>query len=316
MSEKAADQHDLLSKLKNLALELGRTPHGKEFHRVATEHSVRKLFGNYSAMLQAAGLEPSPQKLPKLDNSIFERSIDAHIESFKPAQVIDHKPYPKIASISDIHWPFSCQRVIDAFMAFIEVFQPEYVFINGDAWDLYCATKFPRSHNVFTPREEMAQARKMNEAFWARVRKVCPNAKCIQMMGNHDVRALKRVMEVFPVAEDWIVEAMTKAFSFDGVETVMDARKEYEIGDILVFHGYRSQLGAHRDYTLFNTINGHTHRGGAVFRHIRGQTIWELNSGLAGDPTGKGLTYTPQKIVEWTPGFGIVDQHGPRFIPA
>ena len=92
--------------------------------------------------------------------------------------------------------------------------------------------------------------------------------------------------------------------------------EELIIGDIAVFHGYRSQLGAHRDYTLMNCINGHTHKGGAVFRQIRGSVIWELNSGLAGDPEAKGLTYRPQKITDWTPGFGEVDKKGPRFIPA
>ncbi len=135
-------------------------------------------------------------------------------------------------------------------------------------------------------------------------------------MGNHDVRPLKRIMEAYPEAEDWVTEMMKKAFSFDGVETVMDQRQEFKIGNILIFHGYRSKLGEHRDYTHSNTINGHTHRGGVVFRNIGGQCLWELNSGLAGDPESKGLSYTSQKITDWTPGFGAVDKLGPRFIPA
>jgi hypothetical protein len=42
--------------------------------------------------------------------------------------------------------------------------------------------------------------------------------------------------------------------------------------------------------------------------------LFELNSGLAGDPEAKGLTYTPQKITVWTPGFGAINKYGPQFV--
>lgn len=314
------DAHELSARLKALALELGRTPQRDEFiSGIPNGRShIDRAFGSWAVMLEACGLEsPKRQRKEKITNAIFETDIHRHLEEYRSepkAEPVARAPWPKIAIISDIHWPFENQRVIDAFYDFIQEFQPEHVIINGDAWDMYSHSKYPRSHNIFTPKDEESLSREKNETFWLEVKKRCPKAKCYQNLGNHSVRPLKRVLESAPTLQHWVEAYFRQLLSFDGVETNFDPRHELEIGDILIFHGYRTQLGAHRDYTMRNCINGHTHRGGVVFRQVRGQVIWELNSGVAGDPYSQGLSYTPQKIVEWTPGFGAVDHLGPRFI--
>lgn len=311
------DFHEYVQSLRSLAIELGKTPTAREFfrHVRGAEHAIKsKRIDSYIALVHAAGLEPSRFNSSKISNDVFKRSIDAHLESYEPKEVKPRQPLPSMAVISDIHWPFASQRVIDQFYEYVKDHQPEYVIINGDAWDMYSHSKFPRSHNVFTPREEQAKARASNEEFWVKVQKLSPASKCYQMMGNHDVRPLKRVLEEYPEAEDWITEKLKSIFTFQNVTSIMDAREELEISGILIFHGYRSKLGDHRDYTLYSTINGHTHNGGCVFRQIRGQTLFEMNCGYAGSPDSKGLSYTPQKIVSWTPGFGVVNKHGPQFI--
>lgn len=309
---KIDEQHVLLEQLKGLALELGETPTRRQYLEKFTS-SFERVFGGYTQFIQAAGLDPA-QKKRKIDNTIFEvKDIPAHLEAHDKWEVKRPK-YPRLLVISDIHFPFSNQDLLNYFYEHCKKFQPEHVIVNGDAWDLYSHAKFPRSHNVFTPREERQSARAMNVEFWEKVKAAAPKANCIQTLGNHDVRPMKRVLEVYPEAEDWVREGLEKDFTFDGVITVFDARQEIIIGDIAIFHGYRSKLGDHRDYTLMNSINGHTHKGGVVYRRIRGQTLWELNSGLAGNPLAKGLTYTPQRISDWTPGFGEVSETGPRFI--
>ena len=315
------DQHETLCALKELALELGRSPTRVEFERRVSggKYSLERNFGTFAALLQAAGLETygERRKERKITNQIFERVVVDHLASFKPRE---SKPlltiWPKISVISDIHWPFAHQKVIDRFYDRVAEFQPEMVVLNGDAWDFYSHSKFARSHNQFTPREETQTARHHNEVFWQTILKHVPHAQCFQMLGNHDIRPLKRVLEAYPEAEDWVERSLKEAFTFNGVKTIFDPREELLIGeDVAIFHGYRTGLGAHRDYTLMNCINGHTHLGGASFRQINGRTLWELNSGLAGDPEAKGLTYTPQRITKWTLGFGELDHLGPRFIP-
>lgn len=316
------DAHELVSEVKRLALELGRSPTRREFASAVkgAEYKLNK-FGGFTALLLAAGLDTYSDrragagKPPSIGNEIFERDLAKHLESYKPREVPERKPYPKLATISDLHFPFVNKRVLEAFYRYVETNKPDYVVINGDAWDMYSHAKFPRSHNVFTPREEQRLSRQMNEEFWTQVKKAHPGAKCYQLIGNHDLRPMKRVLESYPEAEDWIAEKLKELFTFDGVHTIHDPREELILGDVAIFHGYRSQLGAHRDYTLYSTVNGHTHKGGVVWRTIRGGMLFELNSGLGGDPEGKGLTYSPQKITNWTTGFGAIDEYGPRFIP-
>jgi predicted phosphodiesterase len=307
-----------LNVLRELALELGRTPSLMEFLHCSgkTKHWVWKHFGGFTPMALSIGLEITTSG-KKIDNTIFQvRNLEAFVAEQPKTQERIVAPPVKIATISDIHWPFHSERVVNKFYAFVEANQPDYVFINGDAWDMFSHGKFPRSHNIFTPREERDLSRKLNEEFWATIKKLAPKAKCVQMLGNHEMRPMKRILEEYPAAEDWLKKAIAEEFTFEGVETIFDPRQEYIIGNIAIFHGYRSKLGDHRDYTAYNCIVGHTHRGGTVFRNIRNEVLWELNSGLAGDPLQKGLTYTPQKINEWTQGFGWVDENGPRFIPA
>lgn len=304
-------QHELIQDLKQMAIELGRCPKRDEFGR---KDQVDKAFGTFTVFKQAAGF--TDEKPRKIDNSIFNKSIDSHLDEYKPdAWLPRKKPYPTIASISDIHWPFSNQHVINRFYEYVADVKPEHVVINGDAWDMYAHSRFATSHNVFTPREERARSIKQNTEFWSEIKRRHPAANCVQMLGNHCVRPLKRILEVYPAAEDWIEDALKRDFTFDGVKTVFDPREEFFVDDVAIFHGYRSGLGAHRDYTHMNTVNGHTHLGGVAFRRIKGQTLWELNSGLAGDPLAKGLTYTPQKTTHWSPGFGVVNKLGPQFIP-
>lgn len=274
---------------------------------------MRQAFGVYSTLLLAAGIKQEKPK--KITNEVFVKNLEKHLENYQPIKGPPPIRKATYASISDIHWPFENQKVIDAFYKYIELKQPEWVILNGDALDMYSHSKYPRSHNVFTPREEQALGRKANEIFWETSRRLCPNAKHVQLLGNHDQRSQRRVLESYPEVEDWLQEAMEKLFTFPGVRTVFDPREPLMIDPVTaVMHGFLGQLGAHRDMTLLNTVVGHTHRGGTVFRRVGDRTISETNSGLAGDPNKKGLTYTPSRITGWTPGFAARDEWGDRFI--
>ncbi|MGZ6369955.1 MAG: homing endonuclease associated repeat-containing protein [Bdellovibrionota bacterium] len=316
------DQQALIQAVQALAIEMGRTPTRYEFESRTRggKYRMEKLFGGFIPLLAAAGLETYQDRRSgkKIDNSIFERDIEKHLENYKPRPAPKMEPYPTAALISDIHWPFENPRVIGKFHAYVERHRPEWVILNGDAWDMFSHSKFPRSHNVFTPREEQALARKKNEEFWAKVRELSPDSKCVQMLGNHDIRPMRRILETYPEAEDWIAEKLKELFTFDGVKTMHDAREELYLrpqGPI-VYHGYKTQLGAHRDHTLYSCFVGHTHRGGTVFRAIRNEVLFECNSGFAGLPESAGTTYTAQKLDNWTAGFSALDEYGPRFIPA
>ncbi len=311
------DQHKLISAVRDLAIELGRTPTRAEFEAKVRggKYQLGKLFGDqFTILLQAAELEPSENSRVRITNAVFQRDIKSVIESHKPRPREEIPDRKSMAIISDIHWPFHSQRVIDRFFRYVDDNKPDVVIIDGDAMDMYSHAKFPRSHNVFTPKDEEILARKLNEDFWLEIKRLSPKSECIQMLGNHDVRPLKRTIEAQPSIEHWVEKIMGELFSFAGVRTVMDPREEIFIGDVMIHHGHLSRLGAHRDHALYNVIVGHTHKAGIVYRNIRGKTLFEMNCGYAGDPESKGLSYTPQKITGWTPGFGAVDDDGARVV--
>lgn len=316
------DAHELSCRLKALALELGRTPQRDEFVKGIPNGRthIDRAFGTYAVMLEACGLDsPKRQRTQRITNEVFHVEIDPYLELQRESQKRDTpgvlEPWPTIAILGDVHEPFSHASVKQDFVTFVGTHKPQHVVQIGDAFDAYAHAKFPRSHNLYTPKDEEQAARKNLEELWRQIQKASPASQCIQLVGNHDLRPMKRVLEALPAMEHWAMAYFKDLMKFDGVHTVIDPREEYFISDIAFIHGYRTQLGAHRDYMRHNAVVGHTHRGGAVFKNIQGQTIWELNAGFAADAHSKGLSYTSQKMVDWTLGWGFIDEHGPRFIP-
>lgn len=316
------DAHELSCRLKALALELGRTPSRDEFVKGIPNGRthVTKAFDSYAVMLEACGLEsPKRQKNQRITNEVFNVDIERHLEEYAESQKQDtpiiREPWPKIAIAGDLHEPFSEPKVKKAFVDFVKEMQPDHVVQVGDAFDALAHAKFPKSLNVYTPKEEERIARENLERFWSDIQAVAPHAKCIQLVGNHCLRGLKRVLEAVPSVEHWAQKYFEQLMAFPNVTTVLDAREEYDIAGIKFIHGYRSQHGSHRDFMLQNVVLGHLHVGSVTYRNIRGQTLWELNAGYMANPNSKGLSYTAQKTVNWTQGWGYIDRWGPRFIP-
>jgi hypothetical protein len=315
------DQHDLVKGVKDLALELGRTPTRDEFEKTiaGARYQMGRLFGNYSALLKAAGLETYNDRRSagrrRIGNEIFERDVSSVLEAYQPRESIPPPKYTPTLVIPDCHFPFVSTRVLDAIYEWARKEKPKRIVQLGDLYDQYSHAKFPRSLNVYLPKQEEELARKGAEAMWATLQEASPGAECIQLKGNHDVRMMKRTLELQPALEHAVSKYLDELMTFPGVTLVSDSRQEYIVEGIEFIHGYRSRLGEHRDHALMNAVVGHIHVGGCVFRRIRGQTLWELNAGLAGDPESKALSYTPQRITNWTPGFGWIDESGPRFIP-
>lgn len=313
------DQHELIAHLKQLALDLGRTPTKAEFDSSIRggAYKVEKLFRNYTLMVQAAGLDTYSERRggKKLTDAIFERPIERHLDLYEPKEIPVKTAWPKIAILGDLHEPFGHDKVKSQFKLFCEREQPEYIVQVGDAVDFYSHSKFPRSHNIFTPKEEERLARTRLEELWTTLNRVCPKAKKVMLLGNHAVRPLKRVLEAMPSMEHWAEKYLEEYLTFDGVQTVMDPREEFKISDISFIHGFMGGMGKHRDYLMTNVVLGHLHVGSCTFRNIGGRTLFELNAGLAGDPFSKGLSYTPTKSVQWTLGYAAIDSLGPRFIP-
>lgn len=310
------DQHELVSILTNMAIELGRTPTRDEFIKGLT--NGKKLidvhFGSYSTMIHAAGL-PSPRDVKnKYEASPFYRPIHEVVAQHEPVKTKENPQYKPTLVLGDAHFPFIHQPTLDRVYEFAAKHKIERIVQVGDVFDCYSHSKFPRSLNVYSPLEEENLAIEGATKMWATLKSIHPNAECVQLLGNHDIRAAKRTLELLPAMEHVVAKHLKQIMTFEGVTTIHDSRQEYVVDEIAFLHGYRGQLGAHRDYMLMNAVCGHIHRGGVSFRRFKEQTFWELNAGFMGDPSSKALSYNSQKIADYTLGFGFIDEYGPRFI--
>lgn len=317
-------RHRLVAEVKEVAVQLGHTPSRDEFrkHSKIGEKAYRTEFGSYTILLQAAGLTKSIDGFNP--NKIFCAPVP-NPEVYKPNTIVClSKPNKeKVLILGDTHFPWINVEALSAIYQYIERNTDISTVIQlGDLYDMYSWAKFPRSHLLFNPEEEISVGRKMAEEMWATIQRMLPHARCVQILGNHDIRPIKKCLELAPELEPFL--QFKQFFSFEKVELIDDPRQPFELDGVFYMHGHLSGLGTHARKYLRSVVCGHTHRGGVVTipMGVNGsdgsespRTIFECNAGYLGDPKSRPMGYTPTKINEWTPGFAVIDEWGPRFIP-
>jgi len=223
--------------------------------------------------------------------------------------------------IGDTHFPFTNENTLygpGGVVETVKKMKPDYVIQVGDLYDMYSWSKFPFKRDLYTPRQEIEEGRKQAQKMWSRIQKASGVWKCkhYQLRGNHDERPVKRLMEKSPEFLHLMSDPLDDLFKFKGVHTQPSEREELVLEGIMFMHGYRSKLGDHCRHNCMSTVTGHSHRGGTVFLRHGDKTIWELNAGFCADESSTPMSYTRQRHVStWTQGFGIIDEHGPRFVP-
>lgn len=226
----------------------------------------------------------------------------------------------KIFVLGDIHFPYHSKLALDRAYEAIEREQPDIVVQQGDLFDLYCFSKYSKKLDFITPKNELVRARAEAVKMWAHIQKIVPNAKCYQLLGNHDERMKKRVSEKLPEFIHLFDQVFKDIFSFDDVHTMSGERDELDIDGIKFIHGYLSKLGDHMKKNLGNTVVGHSHTGGVVYRKQNNKIIWELNAGFLANEKAMPLQYGQQKTNQWTLGYGVIEKNingiwEPRFVP-
>jgi hypothetical protein len=216
----------------------------------------------------------------------------------------------KVLVVGDIHFPFHNRTWLSWVLELSHALKPDIVVQIGDLYDFLSFSKYPRSLNLMTPEQECNEARAFAEQFWRDVY----GAEKAQLMGNHDARAIKRVLEVLPAIEHLVAPGIKDLYQFEGVTTVDDG-SEIEVDGVLYQHGHKL-MGRHAPHNRQNTVCGHNHKGGLqVFSDSRG-CYWELGVGCGIDAAHPAFGYRGQKAVPNIHlGVGWVDWLGPRFIP-
>lgn len=318
---KKRTQEDVVRAIQILYAELGRVPLKLELMNVISRHSI-ETNGGYDTLVRMAGYDPlthyeARHKELRISNKeLFQSNvrIEDQIEKHEPTEFQSPRIQSSMLIAGDTHYPFIHKPTQENFLEYNKLHQPKYIIQVGDLFDMYAHSKFPRSQNGYSPKDEERLGREMAESFFRRLRSDNPDAILYNLLGNHDVRPLKRTLESMPTMEHWVQRYLTELMTFEGVNLISDPREILRIDGVGFHHGYLGQFGAHRDASLENIVVGHTHRGGVSYRRVRNQTLWELNAGFMGDPEAKVFSYTPSKIQDYTLGFGYIDNYGPRFI--
>ena len=192
--------------------------------------------------------------------------------------------------------------------------KPTHIVNVGDTYDMYSFSRFARSMDVITPREELMQGREMAEEMWANLAKAAPKAKRFQVLGNHEDRIRKRIMDRAPEYEAILEKPITELTDFKNVTNLGSSKSELVINDTVFIHGWSTTPGFHVRYFLQNVVHGHTHRGSVTYVAIKGKTLYELDCGFIADADSLPLEYRETKTCAWHAGFGFIDKYGPRFI--
>jgi predicted phosphodiesterase len=221
----------------------------------------------------------------------------------------------KVLVIPDAHLPFHNRKALAKVIKFAKEFKPTHIVQLGDLYDQYSFSKFRRTLELVVPSEEIIEANKLAVKMWKDLQKAAPKAKCYQMLGNHDTRLMKKVLERVPELESLLIDKIADLYTFDKVHTIHDDREVLELNGVLYTHGYMCGAGKHLKAFMQSTVVGHAHRGHTVFENHRGKILFELNAGHLVDVKALPLCYTPTKISNSTLGFGTVVNGVPQFIP-
>lgn len=214
----------------------------------------------------------------------------------------------KTLVISDTHFPFHNKKALKKVIQLIKKERPTHVVQIGDLLDQYVFSRYSKTYNLLTPEKEMQKALKQAGDMWKAIKKASPRAKRIQLLGNHDARVTKRIMERLPELESLF--DLNKVYSFPGVKTLRSDRDYVTIDGVVYVHGWLSKSLDHAKHFNKPTVHGHRHRPAI---ETQGK-LWSMDVGFLGDEKQLPFSYTMSTVTKWTVSIGIVENGKPRLV--
>jgi predicted phosphodiesterase len=313
-----AKAHEVVSDIQRVASLLGHWPSRREYLANGGSHVFEKTFGSWTVALKAAGGEPSPLARggDKERKAAIKNAFTVPIEKLtaRAERKIIELPGQgrKVMAIGDVHTPWHCVETASLIVALAEQTKPTHIVQLGDARDMFAiGNRHPHTRLTYNPKEELDKGTDFLTWFWSALRKASPKAECFQILGNHDARPLKRVLESAPDLE--VLLDLSRFYRFDGVNLIEDVREVLKIGNTAHIHGYRKH-GDHMNELRCNVIHGHTHGAGVIYKRIAGELLWEADAGTCAMGNSIAMSYTPLKLDKSIQGVILEDDFGPRFI--
>lgn len=275
----AKDLHELVSRIKELAVELQRTPTKRDMWDAGiSDHKIRSL-GGASVLTKAAGLDPpttSPKEnyqaklLRKYKSLCAKREqIQGHFRStLDLKEMFDRAGNPPVLKVSvqpDTHAKFVDRKAFDSYLRFLKYYEPHAHIILGDFVDCEGLSHWPQDD--LEPRRivpEMKQARGLLQEL------VDATPKCttrIFLEGNHEnwiSQAFTKMPELFDGLAELDIEISIKSllglpkFGYD----LFPLNEIVQIGKAHFTHGLYTathHAKSHLDKLKVNIFYGHLH---------------------------------------------------------
>ncbi len=210
----------------------------------------------------------------------------------------------KVLAVPDQHHPWASKAALQWTVAVARELKPDAIVNLGDALDLYSLSRYPRSHNLYTPAEEFRLGMAGYSAHWAALRKVAPKAQCYVIDSNHGERLKKSIARTLPEIESLV----GNPFAVDGVEEC----ERLTLDGVLYEHGFRSKPEEHAKQNLQSTVHGHLHSATLHRFNLAGRSRFNLNCGWLGDDAAPVFRYRQGAVSYWTLACGIVRDGEPE----
>ena len=155
---------------------------------------------------------------------------------------------------------------------------------------------------IINPKSEIYIAKHLIEIHLMRMRKFC--RKIVFLLGNHEARFYKKMLDNCPEYSDFIDDSV---FKFKGVQTIKGSHPEFIVNDIMFFHGCSSKIGYHRERFNMNTVIGHSHKPYIDYKGYRNKNLFEANCGTMCDFNSEAFSYTQMSNKGWVNSFLVID---------
>lgn len=202
---------------------------------------------------------------------------------------------------SDIHIPFQDALAVKQFINYCAKKQPEVIVLNGDVLDMFMLSRFTKGEGR-NPLEEITECRQLLES----LRAVCPNALIYYVIGNHETRleryVLNKAPELASLVEDVFTILKVQDFKIRGCASLT-------INDNLVLKhgtllGNKSGLSAIKEMeaSYMSGCTGHTHRLCKYIARKSGRKFFWIETGCLCD-------LNPEYMVNpnWQQGFVSIE---------
>ena len=222
----------------------------------------------------------------------------------------------KVLAIPDLHLRWVNRYQLSKVYKLVKDKKPDIIIQLGDLYEFYNFSKFSRDLNHITPKAEIRKSQEMAYDFWDNIKKISKDSKKIQLMGNHDMRLQKRILERFPEINN-IFDLREEFYDFDEVDVKRSDRDYVEFDNVVYCHGWLIKRWSHVRYFNKSVVHAHTHRASLIVRcddTTEYKYMFELDGGHLINKHALPFTYTPTKYSKWKEGCCFINRGKPELI--